>query len=67
MSLTASEQRPTAEGAQQPTAIRKSALWAKAKDLVLRELKKEIDYGRTIRYDDLVLSIKGGENKGIFI
>jgi hypothetical protein len=45
----------------------KIALWGKAKQLVLRDLKKDIDYGRTIRYDDLVLSIKGGENKGIFI
>ena len=52
---------------QRPATIRKPALWAKAKDLVLRELRKDIDYGRTIRYDDLVLSIKGGENKGIFI
>jgi len=45
----------------------KVRLWGRAKDLVLRELKKDIDYGRTIKYDDLVLSIKGGENKGIFI
>ena len=52
--------------------------WTKTTKLVLRELKKDIDYGRTIKMkvnnendddknDNIVLSLKGGENKGIFI
>ena len=50
-----------------PNAGGKAALWGNVTQIVLRELQKDVDYGRTIKYDDLVLSIKGGENKGIFI